>query len=99
MNIEIDPIAGTDRPAQFGQDLPSTGSNRASSENSDITLNENIPQAASVVNPAPQSADVPTSVNTESTGAPRFPSAPTSPDTPTRLAADSAVYPKRAIAK
>lgn len=58
VNIVIDPIAGTDRPAQFGRDLPSTGSNRASSENSDITLNGNILQAASVVNPVPQSAEI-----------------------------------------
>lgn len=88
VNIEIDPIAGTDRPAQFGRDLPSTGSNRANSGNSDITLNENIPQADSVVNPVSQSTDAPTpatSVNTESAGAPRFPSAPTDPNAPAKV--------------
>lgn len=51
VNIEIDPIAGTDRPAQFGRDLPTTGSNRANVENSGASHNFNVPQGTLNVNP------------------------------------------------
>ena len=51
VNIEIDPIAGTDRPAQFGRDLPTTGSNRANAENSGASRSFNVPQGTLNVNP------------------------------------------------
>lgn len=48
-----EPVAatGTDRPAQFGRDLPATGSNRANAENSGASRSFNIPQGTLNVNP------------------------------------------------
>lgn len=48
-----EPVAatGTDQPAQFGRDLPATGSNRANAENSGASRSFNVPQGTLNVNP------------------------------------------------